>query len=91
MIEIGGKVTGTKGETTEGMKDDTIEIQGTIDGTEDGTTTDLETDLQLAFTIVTDIGMASEIGVIIESVMNVMGGDERTVDWIPSLAKLIAS
>jgi len=78
MIEIGGKATGTKGGTREGMKDDTTtEIQGTTDGREGGTSTGLETDLQLAFMIATDIGIGTASGVTIEIGRIVMGDVER--------------
>jgi len=85
MIEIGGKVTGTKRGTREGMKDDTTtEIQGTIDGTEGGTSTGLETDLQLAFMIATDIGIGTATGVTIEigEIGRIVMGDVERKDTL---------
>ena len=85
MIEIDGKVTGTKGGTREGMKDDTTtEIQGTIDGTEGGTSTGLETDLQLAFMIATDIGIGTATGVTIEigEIGRIVMGDVERKDTL---------
>jgi len=85
MIEIGGKVTGTKRGTREGMKDDTTtEIQGMIDETEGGTSTGLETDLQLAFMIATDIGIGTATGVTIEigEIGRIVMGDVERKDTL---------